>query len=207
MQARREKVHSTFRLRLTVETRARANQKMQRSRRWWAAAYAAWAAAAILVAVRIDRSVSEPYMVSPPLDPLALEPPELTCAPPQDEIFHVPQTEKYCDGQWSDWDPALTTPPGLCVPSPRCTIHSLIRSDSYAKTATCSRLHSLIYGDIYPSWSRSPPTRAPSLHSERPTSSSPSPCPFCTRPSSRSSSSRTRAPTSRDCDNTHGRGL
>lgn len=29
----------------------------------------------------------------------------------------MPQTRKYCDGQWSDWDPALTTPPGLCVPS------------------------------------------------------------------------------------------
>ncbi|KWU41141.1 glycosyltransferase family 59 protein [Rhodotorula sp. JG-1b] len=35
---------------------------MQRSRLWWSAAYTAWAAAAIHVAVRIDRSVPEPYM-------------------------------------------------------------------------------------------------------------------------------------------------
>lgn len=27
----------------------------------------------------------------------------------------MPQTQNYCDGQWSHWDPALTTPPGLCI--------------------------------------------------------------------------------------------
>jgi alpha-1,2-glucosyltransferase len=33
----------------------------------------------------------------------------------QDEIFHVPQAQAYCRGEWKHWDGALTTPPGLCV--------------------------------------------------------------------------------------------
>ncbi|BGP35598.1 glucosyltransferase [Rhodotorula toruloides] len=58
---------------------------------WWAC-YAAWAAASVWVAVRMNRTVGEPYM---------------------DEIFHVPQAQAYCRGDWKYWDPALTTPPGL----------------------------------------------------------------------------------------------
>ncbi|KAL3417071.1 alpha- glucosyltransferase alg10 [Phlyctema vagabunda] len=30
-----------------------------------------------------------------------------------DEIFHIPQAQAYCDGQYDVWDPKLTTPPGL----------------------------------------------------------------------------------------------
>jgi alpha-1,2-glucosyltransferase len=30
----------------------------------------------------------------------------------QDEFFHVPQAQKYCDGDYT-WDPKITTPPGL----------------------------------------------------------------------------------------------
>ena len=37
----------------------------------------------------------------------------------QDEIFHIPQTQKYCAGDWKSWDPKITTFPGLCVPLPR----------------------------------------------------------------------------------------
>lgn len=33
----------------------------------------------------------------------------------QDEIFHIPQTQAYCRGEWTIWDPSITTPPGLCV--------------------------------------------------------------------------------------------
>jgi len=32
---------------------------------------------------------------------------------PQDEIFHVPQAQKYCEGKFQSWDPKITTPPGL----------------------------------------------------------------------------------------------
>ncbi|KAI7872910.1 alpha-2-glucosyltransferase Alg10 [Spinellus fusiger] len=32
-----------------------------------------------------------------------------------DEIFHVPQVQRYCSGHYATWDPKLTTPPGLYV--------------------------------------------------------------------------------------------
>ncbi|KAI9819312.1 MAG: glucosyltransferase [Thelocarpon impressellum] len=30
-----------------------------------------------------------------------------------DEVFHIPQAQAYCDGDWHIWDPKITTPPGL----------------------------------------------------------------------------------------------
>lgn len=33
----------------------------------------------------------------------------------QDEVFHIPQAQKYCDSKWLEWDDKITTPPGLCV--------------------------------------------------------------------------------------------
>lgn len=30
-----------------------------------------------------------------------------------DEIFHIPQAQKYCEGRWLEWDDKITTPPGL----------------------------------------------------------------------------------------------
>eukprot|EP00051_Salpingoeca_urceolata_P011421 m.141451 g.141451 ORF g.141451 m.141451 type:complete len:138 (-) comp17115_c0_seq6:75-488(-) len=35
--------------------------------------------------------------------------------PLQDEIFHVPQTNLYCRGNFSYWDPMITTLPGTYV--------------------------------------------------------------------------------------------
>lgn len=32
-----------------------------------------------------------------------------------DEVFHVPQAQAYWAGNWTQWDPKLTTPPGLYV--------------------------------------------------------------------------------------------
>ncbi|TVU15336.1 hypothetical protein EJB05_38852 [Eragrostis curvula] len=54
-----------------------------------AAAVAAWA---IPIAALVDSIVPEPYM---------------------DEIFHVPQAQQYCRGDFLTWDPMITTPPGL----------------------------------------------------------------------------------------------
>ena len=34
-----------------------------------------------------------------------------------DEIFHIPQAQAYCDGQFQTWDPKITTPPGLHIVS------------------------------------------------------------------------------------------
>jgi hypothetical protein len=41
--------------------------------------------------------------------------PNLHCL--QDEPFHVPQAQAYCKGEWTTWDPKITTPPGLYVSS------------------------------------------------------------------------------------------
>lgn len=38
-------------------------------------------------------------------------------SPYMDEVFHIPQTQKYCDSKFGDWDPKITTPPGLYVVS------------------------------------------------------------------------------------------
>ncbi|CAD6576562.1 MAG: glucosyltransferase [Tremellales sp. Tagirdzhanova-0007] len=42
-----------------------------------------------------------------------------------DEIFHIPQTQRYCDEDFDYWDPAITTPPGLYLLSaiPLMTVH------------------------------------------------------------------------------------
>ncbi|TMW60727.1 hypothetical protein Poli38472_000769 [Pythium oligandrum] len=45
-----------------------------------------------LVLERVNHVVSEPYM---------------------DEIFHVPQAQKYCQGRFDEWDPKITTFPGV----------------------------------------------------------------------------------------------
>ncbi|KAG0027264.1 hypothetical protein BGZ82_009069 [Podila clonocystis] len=53
--------------------------------------------------------------------------------PYMDEIFHIPQAQRYCAGDYRTWDPKLTTPPGLYVISnlllvfqrPVCSIYFL----------------------------------------------------------------------------------
>jgi alpha-1,2-glucosyltransferase len=35
--------------------------------------------------------------------------------PYMDEIFHIPQARKYCNGKFTEWDPKITTLPGLYV--------------------------------------------------------------------------------------------
>ena len=42
--------------------------------------------------------------------------PTYSGCPSQDEVFHIPQTQRYCDEDFDTWDPAITTPPGLYVP-------------------------------------------------------------------------------------------
>ncbi|PFX18520.1 putative Dol-P-Glc:Glc(2)Man(9)GlcNAc(2)-PP-Dol alpha-1,2-glucosyltransferase [Stylophora pistillata] len=40
--------------------------------------------------------------------------------PYMDEIFHVPQVQKYCDYKFDEWDPKITTLPGLYLISFAC---------------------------------------------------------------------------------------
>ncbi|KAF9510697.1 glycosyltransferase family 59 protein [Hydnum rufescens UP504] len=56
--------------------------------------YAAYAMLNIAVAREVNSIVISPYM---------------------DEPFHVPQAQAYCNGDWTVWDPKITTPPGLYV--------------------------------------------------------------------------------------------
>ncbi|KAI5481052.1 alpha-1,2-glucosyltransferase, glycosyltransferase family 59 protein [Pseudohyphozyma bogoriensis] len=58
------------------------------------ASYAAFVAAAVYTLNLINSQVPEPYM---------------------DEICHTPQAQKYCNGQWREWDSRITTPPGLYI--------------------------------------------------------------------------------------------
>ncbi|KAL9685124.1 hypothetical protein QQ045_022571 [Rhodiola kirilowii] len=46
----------------------------------------------IPVSILVNRIVPHPYM---------------------DEIFHIPQAQQYCKGNFRSWDPMITTPPGL----------------------------------------------------------------------------------------------
>ncbi|XP_058099204.1 dol-P-Glc:Glc(2)Man(9)GlcNAc(2)-PP-Dol alpha-1,2-glucosyltransferase isoform X2 [Magnolia sinica] len=46
----------------------------------------------IPISILVNRVVPEPYM---------------------DEIFHIPQAQQYCRGDFKGWDPMITTPPGL----------------------------------------------------------------------------------------------
>ncbi|KAI5679133.1 hypothetical protein M9H77_10083 [Catharanthus roseus] len=68
--------------------------------------------------------------------------------PYMDEIFHVPQTQQYCKGNFRSWDPMITTPPGLYIVSlahVACLFPGLIfmnAAPSFSKTCTTSILRS-----------------------------------------------------------------
>ncbi|KDQ54880.1 glycosyltransferase family 59 protein [Jaapia argillacea MUCL 33604] len=53
-----------------------------------------FSAICILILKELNGVVTEPYM---------------------DEPFHVPQAQAYCRGEWSAWNPKITTPPGLYI--------------------------------------------------------------------------------------------
>ena len=55
-------------------------------------ASAGYSALASVLAYQINEHVPHPYM---------------------DEIFHIPQAQKYCQGNFVDWDDKITTLPGL----------------------------------------------------------------------------------------------
>ncbi|XP_004246422.1 dol-P-Glc:Glc(2)Man(9)GlcNAc(2)-PP-Dol alpha-1,2-glucosyltransferase isoform X1 [Solanum lycopersicum] len=50
----------------------------------------------VAVSILVNRIVTEPYM---------------------DEIFHIPQAQQYCKGNFRSWDPMITTPPGMYIVS------------------------------------------------------------------------------------------
>lgn len=62
---------------------------------------------------QVGVTVQDPYLASPahPNIPLDI----YTDIQSQDEVFHIPQAQKYCQGKFKEWDDKITTPPGLYV--------------------------------------------------------------------------------------------
>lgn len=59
----------------------------------------------------VSREVPEPYLVNKPLNfPIVVD---MVTNYQQDEVFHIPQAQTYCEGRYWDWDDKITTPPGL----------------------------------------------------------------------------------------------
>lgn len=59
---------------------------------------------------------------------------------PQDEVFHVAQAIRYCEGKWTEWDPKLTTPPALLV---RYTV--IAQAFETIHTDTCTLMFCMQY--------------------------------------------------------------
>jgi alpha-1,2-glucosyltransferase len=89
-------------------------------------AYMVYCTICVLVLKELNTIVTEPYMASF-IQFLQQVPGRLTLLPcMQDEPFHIPQAQAYCEGDYAKWDPKITTPPGLCVPSPSRPVRWLI---------------------------------------------------------------------------------
>lgn len=55
---------------------------------------------------------------------------EIVPEPYLDEVFHIPQAQRYWAGSWRSWDPKITTPPGLYIYSYLFAKVFAIRGDS-----------------------------------------------------------------------------
>lgn len=76
-----------------------------------------WALPAALLAIvnvsttwyrAVSKHVPQPYLVSA----IKRNPENTGLMSNQDEFFHIPQAQLYCEGDYT-WDPKITTPPGL----------------------------------------------------------------------------------------------
>ncbi|KAI9143382.1 dol-P-Glc:Glc(2)Man(9)GlcNAc(2)-PP-Dol alpha-1,2-glucosyltransferase-like protein [Paraphysoderma sedebokerense] len=69
--------------------------------------------------------------------------------PYMDEVFHVPQAQKYCDNEFGYWDDKITTPPGLYLSS-LAFVAFLSRIFAISKSDLCSvsllRLTNTLFG-------------------------------------------------------------
>lgn len=55
----------------------------------------------------------------------------------QDEIFHIPQTKRYCLADWQTWDPKITTFPGSYIVGALAAwvcsgVYSLVQSSTFS---------------------------------------------------------------------------
>lgn len=75
-----------------------------------ATAFVIFGVLSVVTLKELNTQVTEPYMVS--LQSSRQYRVSRKCGS-QDEPFHIPQVQAYCNGDWSYWDPKITTPPGL----------------------------------------------------------------------------------------------
>lgn len=77
--------------------------------------YTAFCVANVIILKEVNNEVTEPYMVS--VRTSLMKHHRLMRLRPviKDEPFHIPQAQAYCRGEWTTWDPKITTPPGLYV--------------------------------------------------------------------------------------------
>ncbi|KAJ2028209.1 glucosyltransferase [Coemansia sp. RSA 922] len=70
--------------------------------------------------------------------------------PYMDEVFHIPQAQHYCRGQFDVWDPKLTTPPGLYLISmvPAYILSPNLCSAEFLRTTNWA-LSLLLFWTIY----------------------------------------------------------
>ncbi|EPQ66837.1 Bgt-1168 [Blumeria graminis f. sp. tritici] len=59
-----------------------------------------------------------------------------------DEVFHIRQAQAYCHGNYTVWDPKITTPPALAFSKQFCSIHQLRLSNCHALLLTFYYAHS-----------------------------------------------------------------
>ncbi|XP_010250319.1 PREDICTED: dol-P-Glc:Glc(2)Man(9)GlcNAc(2)-PP-Dol alpha-1,2-glucosyltransferase isoform X2 [Nelumbo nucifera] len=62
---------------------------------------------------RVMGRVAVAVIVSLWVIPITLMVNHIVPEPYMDEIFHIPQAQQYCRGNFRSWDPMITTPPGL----------------------------------------------------------------------------------------------
>ncbi|CAM1511742.1 Fc.00g092550.m01.CDS01 [Cosmosporella sp. VM-42] len=53
-----------------------------------------------------------------------------------DEVFHIPQAQRYCEGRFREWDDKITTPPGLYLIS--LLIPGVVQYSSFVGAYACS---------------------------------------------------------------------
>eukprot|EP01083_Nonionella_stella_P026744 73645_1 len=71
-------------------------------------------------------------------------------APYMDEIFHIPQTQTFCEGKWTQYHPKITTFPGLyIIPALISQLFQLMMPSALTVISSCSILYLRTFNIIY----------------------------------------------------------
>jgi DIE2/ALG10 family len=94
---------------------APSTKQMRKERVVLAGVYLATFTLSAFWLAQVTKYVPEPYLVISLSSSINLRRRSIIkrLTPLQDEVFHIPQAQAYCRGEFNVWDPKLTTPPGL----------------------------------------------------------------------------------------------